>query len=980
MIRTGFSFRTAVGHVNDVVERVKEIGWDVLPIVDRASTFGFVEATKAAKAAGLRPLYGVEIAVSPEPSAKRPVFDHWKFLARGSIRAIHDVVWRASQTDMRLPYDVALSMPDVTIVSGERLLIDNVPRKFPANFYFGLSPATPKGLAVRAMKRGLRPLAIGDNLYPRAEDLEFYRVTITDSAWYTKWEDRTSATTQTYPQWIVSDDEWRAAVARVADPATMTTAIRNRGADLLSPPKKKTLRQLCVDGAKALGVDLSRPEYRDRLEHELRMIDEKKFADYFHILADMIAWSKKRMIVGPARGSSCGSLVCYLTGITTIDPLPYGLMFERFIDVTRADLPDVDVDFSDERRAKMFQYVTKKYGADHVARLGNVGSFQAKSALNRVAQNLQIPKWRVEKVAASIIQRAQGDNRSSQTIEDTLATTEVGRALVEEFPEIGVVARLEDHPTVASQHAAGVLITSRPILDHVAVNHATGAAMCDKKDAEALNLLKIDALGLTQLSVFERTLDLIGVESVSGWLEKLPLDDPKAFDVLNRKQFAGIFQFVGQQVRSLALALLRHSKFRELNDIVALTALARPGPMGSGGSDEWIRRRTGQQPTTYAHDLFKPYLGDTHGVIVYQEQVMAIGREIGGLSWGEVNELRRAMSRSLGREFFDKFGDKWKAGAIERGLPKEILDKFWADLCNFGAMGFNKSHSVAYGVVSYWCCWLKAHHPMEFCAATLDTLKSQADQVTMLRELKDEGVDYIPIDVDKSIDRWVPIRKDKKRYLLGPLTLIDGVGPKKVQEIIEARKSGAELKPAVKKFLEDARTDLDSLYPIRDRVAFLRDDAAKRYEELRSKNEPLTEEEDAEMNNCRLIGRIESEPLTIDEIIRRGNDLNDEEILFIGVISKVAPTNENGLTRVQKRGGRRVTGPEMALHSFFRDDTGEIFCKVERRDYERVGRAMAERGKKDKAIYALKGRVWSNADFQMIWINRARYLGDMERA
>jgi DNA polymerase-3 subunit alpha len=266
---------------------------------------------------------------------------------------------------------------------------------------------------------------------------------------------------------------------------------------------------------------------------------------------------------------------------------------------------------------------------------------------------------------------------------------------------------MENHPSSAGQHAAGVVVTQEPIAEFVAVNFKTGGAMCDKKDAEDLNLLKIDALGLTQLSVFERTLELIGIPSRNGFLETIPLDDAAAFEVLNRGHFAGIFQFTGSTVKSLT----KEITIDHIEDMIAITALARPGPIGSGGAEQWVRRRNGVDKVTYPHELFRPHVEMTLGIVLYQEQVMQIGRDIGDLSWEDVNALRRAMSKSLGKEFFDKYGDRWKASAIAKGIPASILDGVWDDLCNYGAMAFNRSHSVAYGLVSYWCCWLKAHHP-----------------------------------------------------------------------------------------------------------------------------------------------------------------------------------------------------------------------------------------------------------------------------
>jgi DNA polymerase III alpha subunit len=973
-IRTGYSFRTAVGHLPEVLDRIIELGWEAAPITDRDSTFGFSNWTKFCEKKGIRPVYGVELGVVENIAEKLPSPSYWTFFALDDLRSLHDLITKASSRGMELLLEDAVNARGVVAVAGERSSIEKLP---PGTKVF-LSPSTSIGFYRQARKKGLVFVASSDNMYTNRGDLEFYRVALGNM----------KSSSQTYPQHVLADEEWRQAVSWFAEVADMEEGIENRNAilhacraklkpaELLVPEKPKDLRQLCVEGAEALGINLKDPTYKKRLDHELKMIYEKKFEDYFHVLADIIGYSKKHMIVGPGRGSSSGSLVCCLIGITTIDPIPHGLMFERFIDVTRNDLPDIDVDFSDEKRFMAFEYAEKKYGKERVARLGSVGTFQAKSALKQAANALRIPPWKIEKVGASVITRSAGDSRAGNSIEDTLTTTDAGKSLVQEYPEIKIVQRLEDHPTVQGQHAAGIVITQLPVSEHVAVDLRTGATMCDKYDADQLNLLKIDALGLTQLSVFERTLELIGKPSVSGFLETLSLDDPAAFEVLNQRHYAGVFQFVGKSVRLMAEKLVRGAKFDRFDDIVSLTALARPGPLGSGMADEWIRRRTGLRPITYIHPAFEPYLKDTQGVVIYQEQVMAICRELGDLSWGEVNELRRAMSKSLGKEFFDKFGDKWKEGAAKKGIDKATLDKVWEELVNFGAMGFNKAHSVSYGVVSYWCLWLKAHYPVEFAAATLDSQSDPADQIGTLRELREEGIEYVSVDPDNSIDRWTRVEREGKTILVGPLTSIKGIGPKSVIEILEARKNGTPLKPGLIKKLTEARTEIDSLYPIRDATLRLFKEAAEKKAELEVRKDLSVEETEA-LRHASLVLNIETKPIDIAELNKNGRDYNEKEVMIICVFTKMDQLDENELLRVQKRGGKKVFGPTEALQIFAKDDSGEMFCKVSRYDFEAHGRAISERGAVGKAVYALKGRMWADGDFGMMWVKRARYMGDL---
>ena len=667
-IRSGYSFRTAYGHIGDVLSCLVENGARVAPISDRTSTFGFVRWTKAATKLGLRPLYGVELAIVPEMGLSKPPIDYWTFFAKDNLKDLHSVLWKATWNTGKEPslsIEEALKFPGVIKIAGERLLLDKLPSTLPEDFYVALSPSTSIGLARRAERMGLRFIASNDNFYPRPADEEEYRVAL-----------GFRAGTQTYPRWILSDDELRAWLLEAGHSQELVElAFNNRDraldqctavlkkAQLLVPEKPKTLRAMCEDGAIRLGLDLSDPVYSERLDRELTLIAEKQFDDYFYILADLIEYAKTVMIVGPARGSSGGSLVCYLLNITTINPIQHGLLFERFIDTNRAELPDIDVDFSDVHRNLVFEYAEKKYGKERVARLGTVGLFKARSAINQAGAALKVPNWRVEKVMESIIERTSGDSRAMNTLEDTLKETEAGRTLVAEHPELLIAAKFEGHPAIASQHAAGVVLTQDPLTEYVAVDARTKSVMYDKKDAAELNLLKIDALGLKQLSIFERTLELIGEKPINGFLEKIPIDDQATFDVLNTGHFSGIFQFTGTALRQIASQV----KFTSFDDVAAMSALVRPGPLATGGTNRWVKRKAGLEPVTQVHPLLLELTKDTYGVVIYQETVMKVVREICQFSWEDTGAIRHAMSGILGDEFFNRYKVKFIAGAGNGG-------------------------------------------------------------------------------------------------------------------------------------------------------------------------------------------------------------------------------------------------------------------------------------------------------------------------
>ena len=338
MIRTEYSFKKSYGKLEDVVARVKEIGWQVVPVADLNSTFSFVKLTKLAKKHGMKMLYGVELAVVPSLGEKKPVADYWTFLAKSSLRPLHDLIHFATSNPGRAPsitYAQALAAKDLIKIAGERVQLQHC-QPDASDFFIGLSPAINKGLFNAANRAGFAFIAKSDNLYPRAEDKEIYRLAL-----------GRHATTQTYPLHILSDDEWRTCLGRFVPSGDLDDALSNRDmvfdqcnvslrkATLLKPETAKNLAELCNEGAIRIGIDLKNPVYSERLKRELDLISLKEFDDYFLIIESLVTWAKERMIVGPGRGSSGGSLVCFLLGITSVDPIEFGLIFERFIDINR---------------------------------------------------------------------------------------------------------------------------------------------------------------------------------------------------------------------------------------------------------------------------------------------------------------------------------------------------------------------------------------------------------------------------------------------------------------------------------------------------------------------------------------------------------------------------------------------------------------------------------------------------------------------
>jgi DNA polymerase III alpha subunit len=516
-----------------------------------------------------------------------------------------------------------------------------------------------------------------------------------------------------------------------------------------------------------------------------------------------------------------------------------------------------------------------------------------------------IPEWEVRDLKDSIIERSTGDSRAAFCILDTFEQLEIGRSTLAKYPELANASQLEGHAQFTGMHAAGIVVTANPITNYCAVNHQTGAIMLDKYDAEKLNLLKIDALGLRTLSVIQDTLDQIGKDR--AWLLAYPLDDQKAFDMLNQGKFSGIFQFEGYALQSVT----KQMKIDNIEDIICITALARPGPLSSGGTTEFIKRRTGDSPTTYLHPLAEDVTRVTNGVIVYQEQVMQIAREVGGLSWEDVSQLRKAMSKSLGKEFFDKYWERFKVGAKKHKINEPQAKVIWDNINTMGSWAFNRSHAVAYGVMSYWCLFLKAHYPLEFAASCLRTAKDDDQSIKVLRELVNEGFTYKPYDAKLSKINW----SVQKGQLVGGLISIHGVGPKLAASIERKRDAGLALTPREQKLLAEGKTPWDSVFECMDLWGHVIREPANY-----GIKSPLT---------------------TLNQIVQH----SDGMFVFIAKLTEKNLRDHNELQNLAKRGGKRMEGQSLLLNITVEDDTGSMICTINRHRYLQWGVPILEEGK-----------------------------------
>jgi len=541
-------------------------------------------------------------------------------------------------------------------------------------------------------------------------------------------------------------------------------------------------------------------EVRERAEYEIGIITQMKFPGYFLVVADFINWSKNNGIrVGPGRGSGAGSMVAYAMRITDLDPIEHTLIFERFLNPDRVSMPDFDVDFDDRRRGEVIDYVTEKYGSERVAQIVTYGTIKSKQALKDAGRVLGFPFSMGERLTKAMPPPVMGKDMELGGMFDPehkrYKEASEFRTLIETDPEAKTVfdraLGLEGLKRQWGVHAAGVIMSSDPLLDIIPIMRREQdgqiVTQLDYPACESLGLIKMDFLGLRNLTIISDALDNIRTNrGIELDLEQLALDDRSAYELLSRGDTLGVFQLDGGPMR----ALLRLMKPDNFEDISAVIALYRPGPMGANSHTNYALRKNGEQPITPIHpeleEPLKDILDTSYGLIIYQEQVMAIAQRVAGFSLGQADILRRAMGKKKKSEL-DKQYEGFSQGMLDRGFGQGAITALWDILLPFSDYAFNKAHSAAYGVVSYWTAYLKAHFPAEYMAALLTSVGDSRDKLAMyLNECRRMGIKVLPPDVSESILYFAAVGEDI-RFGLGA---VRNVGANVVDGIIGARAEG----------------------------------------------------------------------------------------------------------------------------------------------------------------------------------------------
>ncbi len=834
-VHTEYSLLDGAIKINELVRTAAEFRMPAVAITDHGNLFGAVEFYRAAVKEGLKPIIGCEVYVAPkgrlvkDKNTKSENAFHLVLLARdlNGYRNLVNLVSRAYLEGFYYKPRIDLDLLEQysggliglsSCMHGEipyYLLQGDLDRAREAaikykhilgagNFYLEVQDngikeqAEANRLLVELSKELHIPLvATNDCHYLHQSDARAHEILLCIQTGKTlNQSDRMRF--ETDQLYFKSPDEMKEAFREIPEAITNTIEIAERcnlefklGKYMLprytiqtGESPEEYLRMLVMEGLKRKVDDPPPENYLKRLEYELSVIFKMGFASYFLIVWDFINFARKKGIpVGPGRGSAAGSLVAYCLDITDIDPIKYNLLFERFLNPERISMPDIDVDFCKERRGEVIQYVEEKYGKDHVAQIITFGTMAARAVIRDVGRVLSIPYSKVDEIAKMVPAGPNVTIQKALEMEPELKKEYEKNEDIREL--IDIAQRLEGLSRHASTHAAGVVISPTPLTDYAPLyknpSEDTITTQFDMKSVESIGLLKFDFLGLKTLTVIERTLRYIKESGKKLDINRLPMDDPKTYRLLSSGRTTGVFQLESSGMREI-LVKMQPNRFE---DLIALVALYRPGPLGSGMVDNFIKGKKGEIEIRYEIPQLKEILDETYGVILYQEQVMRIANQLAGFSMGQADVLRKAMGKKLVDKMAE-MGEEFVKGAVKNGISEQKARKLFEMMSFFAEYGFNKSHSAAYAYLSYQTAYLKAHFPVEFLAANLSEEDKTEKIVLFINECKAMGIEVLPPDVNLS-GRNFKVVNGAIRF---GLDKIKGVGAAAVDEILRARESG----------------------------------------------------------------------------------------------------------------------------------------------------------------------------------------------
>ncbi len=849
-LHSEYSVTDGIVRIGDAVKRAAADGMPALALTDLANLFGLVKFYTGARGKGVKPVAGADVwvadPVAPDSASRLLLLvrnrEGYRQLCELLTRA-YLVEGRRDRAEIRREWFAEIGTDGLIALSGaqggdvgEALLNGNFvlagerarawEALFPEAFYLEVQrygqaqqEALVQQTAALAGELGLPLVATHPIQFMAQDDFQAHEARVCIAEGYVLGDTRRPKP-YTPEQYFKSQDEMCALFADMPEALENTLEIAKRcnlemtlGKNFLPDfptPEGMTIDDFLVAEAKAgLEVRLAelypdpevraqrRPEYDERLDFECKTILQMGFPGYFLIVADFINWGKQNGVpVGPGRGSGAGSLVAYSLRITDLDPLAYALLFERFLNPERVSMPDFDIDFCQDNRWRVIEYVRERYGAEAVSQIATFGTMSSKAVIRDVGRVFGLPYSMCDRISKLIPVVQNKPVSLAEALEQEPALREMmddeqdGESIRALFDLAG---RLEDLTRNVGMHAGGVLIAPGKITDFCPIYQATGAdaspvSQFDKDDVEKAGLVKFDFLGLRNLTIIELALKYIArMTGETLDLMSLGFNDPGAYQILKDANTTAIFQVESEGMKKL-LKKLAPDRFE---DIIAVLALYRPGPLGSGMVDDFILRKKGQQKIDYFHPDLKACLEPTYGVIVYQEQVMQISQIIGGYTLGGADMLRRAMGKKKPEEMA-KHRETIAAGAKERGYDPALAEQLFDLMTKFAEYGFNKSHTAAYAVVTYHTAWLKRYHCAAFMAATLSSDMDNTDTVKIFYEdTIANGVKMLGPDINASNYRFEPVDRQTIRYGLGA---VKGTGEQAVNVILKAREAGGAFK------------------------------------------------------------------------------------------------------------------------------------------------------------------------------------------
>jgi DNA polymerase-3 subunit alpha len=839
-LHSEFSVTDGIVRIDAAVRRAAHDGMPALALTDSANVFGMVKFYREARAAGVKPVIGVDCWVQNETDADKPARALLLCATQAGYLRLCDLVsraWLGNQHRARAEIarawlregrndglialsgaaagDVGLALAADNAAAAERLARD-WSELFPGRYYLELQRAGfPNGetLVARTVelagRLGLPVVATHPVQFLAPEDFRAHEARVCIAQGYVL-GDRRRPRLFTPEQYFKTQDEMAQLFADVPQALENSLEIarrcnlaielgRSRLPAFPTPPGVTLDQFLRLQAERGLAGRLARlfpddagraraaPRYGERLDFEIRTIIQMGFAGYFLIVADFINWARSNGVpVGPGRGSGAGSLVAYALGITDLDPITYNLLFERFLNPERVSMPDFDIDFCQDGRDKVIGYVRQKYGADSVSQIATFGTMAARAVVRDCGRVLDLGYNFCDQVAKLIpVQPGRTITLAeARQMEPLLAQREKKEDEVRELLALG--EKLEGLTRNVGMHAGGVLIAPGKLTDYCPLYSAEGGAnvisQLDKDDVEAVGLVKFDFLGLTTLTILdwaERCVRAMGEAQFA--LERIALDDKATYQLLSAGNTTAVFQLESRGMRDL----IKRARPDCFEDVIALVALYRPGPMDL--IPDFIARKHGSQRVEYLDPRLEPILRPTYGIMVYQEQVMQIGQVIGGLTLGGADLLRRAMGKKKAEEMAQQ-RDVFVTGAEKNGLSRIKATQLFDLMEKFAGYGFNRSHAAAYALLAYQTAYMKAHHPAAFMAANLSLVMDDTDKVRQFHEdALANGLTVLPPDINASAYRFVPVDAKTLRYGLGA---VRGTGESAINAIVEARKSG----------------------------------------------------------------------------------------------------------------------------------------------------------------------------------------------